>query len=132
MRSIICTPIAQCILVPWHQGLTTLILWKYVNDRKIGKNTIYSKRSQSLIYVIQFKYTSYESNISINRISIYRISINRMKCSRDEMFDLSKFSSRRKTSVNELVLFCKNYRFFWRKRKCFKIKLKKCCQTFNR
>lgn len=132
MRSIICTPIAQCILVPWHQGLTTLILWKYVNDRKIGKNTIYSKRSQSLIYVIQFRYTSYESNISINRISIYRISINRMKCSRDEMFDLSKFSSRRKTSVNELVLFCKNYRFFWRKRKCFKIKLKKCCQTFNR
>lgn len=86
----------------------------------------------SLIYVIQFRYTSYESNISINRISIYRISINRMKCSRDEMFDLSKFSSRRKTSVNELVLFCKNYRFFWRKRKCFKIKLKKCCQTFNR
>lgn len=132
MRSIICTPIAQCILVPWHQGLTTLILWKYVNDRKIGKNTIYSKRSQSLIYVIQFRYTSYESNISINRISIYRISINRMKCSRDEMFDLSKFLSRRKTSVNELVLFCKNYRFFWRKRKCFKIKLKKCCQTFNR
>lgn len=132
MRSIICTPIAQCILVPWHQGLTTLILWKYVNDRKIGKNTIYSKRSQSLIYVIQFRYTSYESNISINRISIYRISINRMKCSRDEMFDLSKFLSRRKTSVNELVLFCKNYRFFWRKRKCFKIKLKKCCQTFSR
>lgn len=130
MRSIICTPIAQCILVPWHQGLTTLILWKYVNDRKIGKNTIRN--------VHNHWYTSYNLNIrhtnriSINRISIYRISINRMKCSRDEMFDLSKFSSRRKTSVNELVLFCKNYRFFWRKRKCFKIKLKKCCQTFNR
>lgn len=70
MRSIICTPIAQCILVPWHQGLTTLILWKYVNDRKIGKNTIYSKRSQSLIYVIQFKYTSYESNFDKSNLDI--------------------------------------------------------------